>query len=84
MVASYIFWLPGGLGERTGREMGWKERGGGGEDGLNRDLGQRTVGRWGGRRGERKREGEWRLDRIWKPPRKGCIQSLIIDRRVKL
>ena len=55
MVASYIFWSPGGWREGTGREMGWKERGGGGEDGLNRDLGQRTVGRWEGRRGERKR-----------------------------
>ena len=64
--------------------MGWNERGGGREDGLNRDLGQRTVERWGGRRGERKREGEWRLGRIWKQDREGCFQSLVKDWRVKL
>ena len=50
MVASYFILVTRWL-ERKNREGdGWTERGGGKEDGLNRNLGQRTVGRWGGRR----------------------------------
>ena len=60
MVASYFILFTRWL-ERKNREGdGWTERGGGKEDGLNRNLGQRTVGRWGGRRGRgREREIEY-------------------------